>query len=167
MPAAAPPQSAAAGVPAALSAEQLLLLLDRAGSAGLPDTRALYPVAESAHAVASSSSGSADDAGARIEAELRARADWQLGLQATLSSLASRDMVSYAVHEQTTLVLTPEGYSIARDGSHEARLWRALPADPEQGVSMAKLGVSGVCGMCSAAPWLIACRCRSSSPLPC
>lgn len=37
-------------------------------------------------------------------------------------------MITYDTHEIFTHVLTPEGAQIAKDGSHEARVWAALPA---------------------------------------
>ena len=36
-------------------------------------------------------------------------------------------MLTYDTHETMSHVLTPEGYSIALNGSHEARVWAALP----------------------------------------
>lgn len=37
-------------------------------------------------------------------------------------------MIKYESHEISSHVLTPEGSQIAKDGSHEARVWGALPA---------------------------------------
>lgn len=36
-------------------------------------------------------------------------------------------MLTYTTHETTSHVLTDEGSSIAVNGSHEARVWAALP----------------------------------------
>lgn len=36
-------------------------------------------------------------------------------------------MLAYTTHETTSHVLTAEGSSIAMNGSHEARVWAALP----------------------------------------
>lgn len=36
-------------------------------------------------------------------------------------------MIVYDTHEVFTHVLTPEGAQIAREGSHEARVWSVLP----------------------------------------
>jgi phenylalanyl-tRNA synthetase alpha chain len=36
-------------------------------------------------------------------------------------------MIHYETHDEFSHVLTPEGSQIARDGSHEARVWAALP----------------------------------------
>ena len=36
-------------------------------------------------------------------------------------------MLTYETHETMSHVLTPEGSSIALNGSHEARVWSALP----------------------------------------
>ncbi|GJJ07433.1 hypothetical protein Clacol_001635 [Clathrus columnatus] len=51
----------------------------------------------------------------------------QLALQGALNSLQSKDMISYNINEQIVHVLTPEGSQIAREGSHEARVWSAAP----------------------------------------
>ena len=40
-------------------------------------------------------------------------------------------MISYDTHETTSHVLTNEGSSIALNGSHEARVWAAVPAKGE------------------------------------
>lgn len=40
-------------------------------------------------------------------------------------------MISYETHETTSHVLTAEGATIALNGSHEARVWAALPAKGE------------------------------------
>lgn len=40
-------------------------------------------------------------------------------------------MITYTTHETTSHVLTPEGAQIALKGSHEARVWNALPAKGE------------------------------------
>ena len=40
-------------------------------------------------------------------------------------------MITYETHETTSHVLTPEGASIALNGSHEARVWAAVPAKGE------------------------------------
>lgn len=40
-------------------------------------------------------------------------------------------MVTYTAHEILSHVLTPEGAQIALEGSHEARVWAALPAKGE------------------------------------
>lgn len=37
-------------------------------------------------------------------------------------------MIHYESHETLSHVLTPEGVQIAQQGSHEARVWAALPA---------------------------------------
>jgi phenylalanyl-tRNA synthetase alpha chain len=36
-------------------------------------------------------------------------------------------MISYDTHEISSHVLTPEGEQLVREGSHEARVWEALP----------------------------------------
>lgn len=40
-------------------------------------------------------------------------------------------MISYETHETTSHVLTDEGATIALNGSHEARVWAAVPAKGE------------------------------------
>jgi phenylalanyl-tRNA synthetase alpha chain len=40
-------------------------------------------------------------------------------------------MITYKTHETFTIALTPEGAQIAQEGSHEARVWAALPAKGE------------------------------------
>jgi phenylalanyl-tRNA synthetase alpha chain len=37
-------------------------------------------------------------------------------------------MIEYKTHEIFTQALTPEGVQIAKEGSHEARVWAATPA---------------------------------------
>ncbi|KAJ3559186.1 hypothetical protein NM688_g500 [Phlebia brevispora] len=53
--------------------------------------------------------------------------DAQIILLGALNSLSSREMLTYTTHETMSHVLTPEGSSIALKGSHEARVWAALP----------------------------------------
>lgn len=36
-------------------------------------------------------------------------------------------MIKYDSHEVLSYILSPEGAQIAREGSHEARVWAALP----------------------------------------
>ncbi|KAF5344093.1 hypothetical protein D9758_008818 [Tetrapyrgos nigripes] len=52
----------------------------------------------------------------------------QLAILGALNSLLSRDMVKYESHDIFSYALTPEGTQIAQEGSHEARVWAALPA---------------------------------------
>lgn len=40
-------------------------------------------------------------------------------------------MITYETHETTSHVLTDEGATIALNGSHEARVWAAVPAKGE------------------------------------
>jgi phenylalanyl-tRNA synthetase alpha chain len=40
-------------------------------------------------------------------------------------------MITYKTHETFTNALTPEGAQVAQEGSHEARVWAALPARGE------------------------------------
>lgn len=40
-------------------------------------------------------------------------------------------MISYDTHETSSHILTPEGAQIVLEGSHEARVWGALPAKGE------------------------------------
>ncbi|KAJ7276539.1 tRNA synthetases class II core domain (F)-domain-containing protein [Mycena haematopus] len=57
--------------------------------------------------------------------------DDQIAILGALNSLLSRDMVKFETHEIVSHVLTPEGSQIAVEGSHEARVWSALPAKGE------------------------------------
>ena len=47
-------------------------------------------------------------------------------------------MIAYTTHELLSHVLTSEGSQIAQEGSHEARVWAALPAKGEGGPVSAK-----------------------------
>ncbi|KAK1229512.1 Phenylalanyl-tRNA synthetase, beta subunit, cytoplasmic [Marasmius sp. AFHP31] len=51
----------------------------------------------------------------------------QITILGALNSLLSRDMITYETHEVFSYALTPEGSQIAKEGSHEARVWSALP----------------------------------------
>ncbi|KAJ7094630.1 phenylalanine-tRNA ligase [Mycena belliarum] len=53
--------------------------------------------------------------------------DAQITVLGALNSLLSREMVKFETHEIVSHALTPEGSQIALDGSHEARVWSALP----------------------------------------
>ncbi|KAI0269136.1 phenylalanine-tRNA ligase [Gloeopeniophorella convolvens] len=55
-------------------------------------------------------------------------ADSQIVVLGALNSLDSRQMIHYDSHETLSHVLTPEGAHISLQGSHEARVWAALPA---------------------------------------
>ncbi|EJD53699.1 hypothetical protein AURDEDRAFT_110475 [Auricularia subglabra TFB-10046 SS5] len=52
----------------------------------------------------------------------------QLAIQGALNSLLSRDMIKYTTQETLVHDLTAEGKDLAAKGSHEARVWAALPA---------------------------------------
>ncbi|KAF8897670.1 phenylalanine-tRNA ligase [Infundibulicybe gibba] len=54
--------------------------------------------------------------------------DAQITILGALNSLLSRDMIKYDTHDVSSHILTAEGIQIARDGSHEARVWSALAA---------------------------------------
>ncbi|OBZ76084.1 Phenylalanine--tRNA ligase alpha subunit [Grifola frondosa] len=53
--------------------------------------------------------------------------DSQIIILGALNSLSSREMITYTTQETVSHVLTPEGAQIALQGSHEARVWTALP----------------------------------------
>ncbi|KAH0587726.1 hypothetical protein H2248_006488 [Termitomyces sp. 'cryptogamus'] len=55
----------------------------------------------------------------------------QITILGALNSLLSREMIVYETHETLSHVLTPEGSQIVELGSHEARVWAALPAKGE------------------------------------
>ncbi|KAJ7765014.1 phenylalanine-tRNA ligase [Mycena maculata] len=61
------------------------------------------------------------------QSEPAASQDAQITILGALNSLLSRDMVKFDTHEIVSHVLTAEGSQIAADGSHEARVWSALP----------------------------------------
>ncbi|KAF7352664.1 Phenylalanyl-tRNA synthetase alpha chain [Mycena venus] len=65
------------------------------------------------------------------QSEPAASQDAQIAVLGALNSLLSRDMVKFETHEIVSHVLTPEGSQIAVQGSHEARVWSALPAKGE------------------------------------
>ncbi|EIW71074.1 phenylalanine-tRNA ligase, alpha subunit [Tremella mesenterica] len=56
-----------------------------------------------------------------------ANPDEQNAIKAALDSLWSREMVEYKQITTTSYDLTDEGYGIAASGSHEYRVWQALP----------------------------------------
>ncbi|KAF8076534.1 phenylalanine-tRNA ligase [Lyophyllum atratum] len=51
----------------------------------------------------------------------------QITILGALNSLLSRDMIAYESHEISSHALTAEGTQIVNEGSHEARVWAALP----------------------------------------
>jgi len=60
--------------------------------------------------------------------EQAASHDSQIIILGALNSLSSRDMITYTTQETVSHVLTQEGAHIALQGSHEARVWAAVPA---------------------------------------
>ncbi|RDB22806.1 Phenylalanine--tRNA ligase alpha subunit [Hypsizygus marmoreus] len=52
----------------------------------------------------------------------------QITILGALNSLLSREMIKYESHEISSHALTAEGAQIVNEGSHEARVWAALPA---------------------------------------
>jgi len=73
----------------------------------------------------------------------------QLSLLGALNSLRSKDMVEYKSIEREVWTLTEEGRELAESGSHEARVFDAIPAGDE-GITIpdlqAKLGKSASIG---------------------
>ncbi|KAF7725882.1 Phenylalanyl-tRNA synthetase, beta subunit, cytoplasmic [Apophysomyces ossiformis] len=55
-----------------------------------------------------------------------------------LNSLKSKEMVDYSAIEREVWTLTEEGQQLAKDGSHEARVFAAVPAG-EEGIPMAEV----------------------------
>ncbi|KAG6833894.1 hypothetical protein H0H87_007905 [Tephrocybe sp. NHM501043] len=55
----------------------------------------------------------------------------QITILGALNSLLSREMIIYETHETSSHALTPEGSQIVAEGSHESRVWAALPAKGE------------------------------------
>ncbi|KAI9636126.1 phenylalanine-tRNA ligase [Dioszegia hungarica] len=104
------------------------------------------PLAESLQALVlstldSSSSGSIDDS-----RELQSSDGSKLGpgeaqavLKGVLDSLLSREMIVYKQITTTSFALTEEGLDIAAKGSHEYRVWEALPAKGGVALSMPDL----------------------------
>lgn len=64
----------------------------------------------------------------------------QLALLGALNSLRSKDMVAYDTIEREVWVLTEEGNELADSGSHEARVFAAVPPGDE-GIAIATLQV--------------------------
>ena len=62
----------------------------------------------------------------------------QLEILGVLNALSSREVVAYETIVTEKWVLTEEGKSIAETGSHEARVYNAVP--PE-GISISELNV--------------------------
>ncbi|KAJ7044484.1 phenylalanine-tRNA ligase [Mycena alexandri] len=61
------------------------------------------------------------------QSEPAASQDAQLIILGALNSLLSRDMVKFETHEIVSYALTADGSQSALNGSHEARVWSALP----------------------------------------
>ncbi|KAI0939807.1 Phenylalanyl-tRNA synthetase, beta subunit, cytoplasmic, variant 2 [Taiwanofungus camphoratus] len=61
------------------------------------------------------------------QSEPAASHDSQIIILGALNSLSSREMITYITQETVSHVLTPEGAQIALQGSHEARVWAAVP----------------------------------------
>ncbi|KAE8233903.1 hypothetical protein CF326_g1061 [Tilletia indica] len=104
--------------------EQVLKLVNEAANGKIEDSRTLV------------AAPAADAAGQDTGAAFKQRAQWQLTLQGVLNSLSSREMITYSNHDELSFALTSEGAQIVTEGSHEARLWNALPADSTQGLSI-------------------------------
>ncbi|KAI9225869.1 MAG: tRNA synthetases class II core domain (F)-domain-containing protein [Piptocephalis tieghemiana] len=62
----------------------------------------------------------------------------QLVILGALNSLADKEMVQYSTLEKEIWILSKEGQEIADTGSHEAKVFHAIPAGPE-GLEMADL----------------------------
>ena len=54
-------------------------------------------------------------------------------------------MITYTTQDLLSYVLTPEGAQIAHEGSHEARVWHALPMKGE-GKAMDRKTLEGIVG---------------------
>lgn len=111
------------------SQEQVLQLIENNGGQ-IKDTRLLYK--------GEVKSNVAQDPKA-AEESFRRRADWQLGLQGVLSSLKSREMITYTILNEISYVPSSEGHLIAQQGSPEARVWSALPVGGKEGKSLEEL----------------------------
>ncbi|KAI8344589.1 tRNA synthetases class II core domain (F)-domain-containing protein [Chlamydoabsidia padenii] len=62
----------------------------------------------------------------------------QLALLGALNSLKSKDMVDYTSIDREVWTLTEEGQQVAEQGSHEARVFDAVPAG-EEGIAIADI----------------------------
>ncbi|KAI7864817.1 tRNA synthetases class II core domain (F)-domain-containing protein [Spinellus fusiger] len=62
----------------------------------------------------------------------------QLTLLGVLNSLKSKDMVDYSAIEVEVWTLTEEGEQVAKEGSHEARVFAAVPSG-EEGIAIADI----------------------------
>ncbi|KAG1088363.1 hypothetical protein G6F42_020299 [Rhizopus arrhizus] len=62
----------------------------------------------------------------------------QLALLGALNSLKSKEMIDFTPIERISWTLTEEGKQVAKDGSHEARVFGAIPAGDE-GLAIAEL----------------------------
>ena len=103
-----------------LSSEQLqLLILERLDEAPIKDTRELQL-----------------DNGSMVGPVNRE----QLAIKAALDSLTVRQMVLYSPKHSETAVLTPEAEQMAREGSHEFRVWAALEREQDVKYLQEKLG---------------------------
>ncbi|KAJ3573352.1 hypothetical protein NP233_g2483 [Leucocoprinus birnbaumii] len=69
----------------------------------------------------------------------------QIVILGALNSLLSREMISYETHEVISHDLTPEGQQIAREGSHEARVWDKLP-EKGKGAPITPVELKGLVG---------------------
>jgi len=65
----------------------------------------------------------------------------QLVFLGALNSLTSKDMVTYKQIENEKWNVTAEGNEIVETGSHEAKVFNAIP-EGEEGISIADLNVS-------------------------
>lgn len=70
---------------------------------------------------------------------LGGEASEQRAIKAALDSLARRDMVTSDQKQIESLALTSEGEQMAKDGSHEFRIWSAVGADADSPVGMKEL----------------------------
>ncbi|KAL1747666.1 tRNA synthetases class II core domain (F)-domain-containing protein [Schizophyllum fasciatum] len=61
------------------------------------------------------------------ESQPATSSDAQIAILGALNSLSSREMITYDTHEVFTYILTAEGQQIVKEGSHEARVWHAVP----------------------------------------
>ncbi|KAI8374735.1 tRNA synthetases class II core domain (F)-domain-containing protein [Radiomyces spectabilis] len=69
----------------------------------------------------------------------------QLALLGALNSLKSKEMVDYKAIEREVWTLTPEGQQCVDQGSHEARVFAAVPSGPE-GIAITELQVTAKLG---------------------
>ena len=109
--------------PQSIEAIQELIVSELEAHGTIKDSRNLILPGEKEHAVSQS-------AQAKILGALNSLASREvrnLRLSRFIQIFNDQQMVTYEIHDILSHVLTDEGKQIALEGSHEARVWNALP----------------------------------------